>query len=85
MVYSDSIICHHWQDTSKDRTNYLPLLEEEIKDYPDDIRIQHLLGREYYANGQYKEAIETLTDMIKNCGQNHPNERYNAYEYIGKS
>lgn len=55
-----TIQVNHLADTTKSRSNYLPLLELSIKENPNDDRNTHYLGREYMFHGEYNKAIETL-------------------------
>lgn len=54
----------HHADTSKSRSNYLPLLELSVKENPTDDRNMHYLGREYMFHGEYEKAIETLKQHL---------------------
>lgn len=51
-------VVHH-QDGSKLR-DYLPLLELDARENPDDGRAWHYLGREYMYLGRWADAIEAL-------------------------
>lgn len=47
---------HHYPDTSKSRSQYLPLLELAVQERPDDDRNRFYLGRELMFNGRNEEA-----------------------------
>lgn len=51
-------VVHH-QDLGKKR-DYLPLLELDVKENPEDGRAWHYLGREYMYLGRWKESVEAL-------------------------
>ncbi len=51
---------HHWADDTKSRSNYLPLLEVNAKEYPHLPRAAHYLGREYVFNRQWADALREL-------------------------
>jgi len=53
----DKLEVHHYQDRSKDRKSYLPLLELAVKEHPDNDRNSHYLAREYLMFGKLEEAI----------------------------
>ena len=55
-------VVHH-QDTTKPR-NYLPLLELDAKENPEDARALHYLGREYMYLEQWHEAYHTLNKSL---------------------
>lgn len=54
-----SIFLHHWQDKTKSRSNYLPLLKLSCEENPNCSHVWSLLTREYLNLEQYNEAIET--------------------------
>jgi tetratricopeptide (TPR) repeat protein len=56
---SGPLIEHH-PDSSKSRSNYLPLLKIAVEEDPWDDRNAHYYGRELYYRRQYHEAIEEL-------------------------
>ena len=51
----------HKQDREKPR-NYLPLLELDAKENPEDGRAWHYLGREYMYLGRWKDAIKAFSN-----------------------
>lgn len=51
---------HHHPDSSKSRSQYLPLLELAVRERPDDDRNQFYLGREYMFNGRKQDAERHL-------------------------
>lgn len=63
-IICESIVSHHFQDNSKPR-NYQYLLDEAVKEYPDDQRMSHLRGRELFMFGRHEEAIEELKKHLK--------------------
>ncbi|MGE0609498.1 MAG: hypothetical protein AB7O62_20575 [Pirellulales bacterium] len=50
----------HFPDESKSRGGYLPLLERAANEAPDDPRVAHYLGREYWFHGRYSNSIREL-------------------------
>ena len=51
---------NHYPDTSKPRTQYLPLLELSAQENPNDDRTMFWLGREYMYYGMHEKCISTL-------------------------
>jgi Flp pilus assembly protein TadD len=51
-----SLQIHHHPDSSKSRSQYLPLLELAVRERPDDDRNRFYLGRELMFNGRNDEA-----------------------------
>jgi glycosyltransferase involved in cell wall biosynthesis len=51
---------YHHSDISKNRTQYLPLLEMCVKEEPNDSRCSFYYGRELYYYGMYDKASEEL-------------------------
>ena len=62
----EAIYLHHFMDTSKPRSSYLPLLKIAVKENPEECHVSSLLAREYYITGDYdssiKQYIATLED-----------------------
>lgn len=50
----------HHPDDGKSRGQYLPLLEQATKEWPDDPRCAHYLGREYFYHKRWDDAIQEL-------------------------
>lgn len=51
---------HHWPDSTKSRSSYLPLLKIAVDEDPDNHRMRHYYGRELMYRQHYSEAIEQL-------------------------
>lgn len=60
---SDVKIIHH-QDTKKDRSIYLALLEKSVEENSTDTRMLWYLGREYYYQQKYEKSIATFIDYF---------------------
>ena len=60
-----SIQVNHLADTTKSRSNYLPLLELAVKENPTNDRNLHYLGREYMFYKEYDKAIQTLKKHLE--------------------
>lgn len=58
-IICENIKSHHHPDSSKPRP-YQNLLDDAVKEYPDDQRMSHLRGRELFMYGRNEEAIEEL-------------------------
>lgn len=56
---------HHFPDKTKSRSQYLPMLQEAVTEYPNDSRMEYYLGREYYFNQQWDKALEHLSNAIE--------------------
>jgi tetratricopeptide (TPR) repeat protein len=54
--WAQGLEIHHHPDSSKSRSQYLPLLELAVKEDPRDDRNQFYLAREYFFNGRFPEA-----------------------------
>lgn len=55
-------VVHH-QDLGKPR-NYLPLLELDVKENPEDGRAWHYLGREYMYLGRWEDATNAFDEAM---------------------
>ena len=58
------LVVHHFPDYSKPRDQYLPLLELSAQENPDEPSISFWLGREYYYNQKYDQAIKELNRYL---------------------
>lgn len=73
---------NHYADNTKSRGQYLPLLELSVNEEPENDRNVHYLGREYYFNGQYEKAIETLKKHLNLKTATWKDERSSSMRYI---
>jgi glycosyltransferase involved in cell wall biosynthesis len=55
----------HYPDSTKSRSQYLPLLETAVAEDPTGDRNLFYLGREYYFNNRHKEAAQKFYEYIK--------------------
>ena len=55
----DGFEIHHYQDKTKSRSQYLPMLEMAVRENPD-ARNLYYLGREYYYHKKFTEAATHL-------------------------
>ena len=81
---TDNITVNHYPDTSKSRSNYLPLLELSVKEDPTDDRNMHYLGREYMYNGRWNEAIDTLIKHLSLEKATWKDERCASMRFISR-
>lgn len=73
---------HHYPDSTKSRSQYLPLLELAIKERPDDDRNRFYLGRELMFHGRFDEAKVHLEKHLE-LSKWAP-ERATCMRYLGK-
>lgn len=78
-----SLRVHHWPDTSKSRSDYLPLLELAFAEAPHDARRLHYLGREYWYAGRAERARAALLAHIKSENA-HYAERAESMRILAK-
>lgn len=76
---------HHYCDINKDRMFYLNLIEERLKESPDDFQTWFLLGNEQMVKGRIEDAAETYEKITKKFTKN-PNlwELSSVYYHLGK-
>lgn len=75
---------HHWPDISKERTQYLDLLQLGIKENPTYARHHRYLGKEQMAKNMTLEAIKSFEHFLE-LSQNHLySERYACIRLIGQ-
>lgn len=83
------IVLNHYQDTTKPRSSYLPLLELSVKEDPSNDRNVHYLGREYMYYKKWDKAIAMLHKHLALPKATWKDERcasmrYMAYSYYQK-
>ena len=84
-IIVEGIILNHYQDLTKKRNSYLPLLELSVKECPEDDRNMHYLGREYMYYGRWNEAIDTLIRHLNLEKSTWKDERAASMRFIARS
>lgn len=84
-IAAPDLILDHFPDTSKSRTDYLPLLKMAVAESPDDGRMVSLLGREYYVLGDYEAAIQALVRYLELPDTVRDEDRGQAMRWIANS
>ena len=82
---TDNIVLNHFPDSTKSRSNYLPLLELSVKEDPNNDRNMHYLGREYMYHQKYQEAIDTLIKHLSLKNATWKDERCASMRFIARS
>lgn len=80
----EGMVLHHYPDTTKPRSQYLPLLELSASENPEDDRTIFWLGREYMFHGMNNECISTLEAYLKLDSAMWDVERCAAMRFISK-
>lgn len=60
----DDIYLHHYQDNSKERSSYLPLLEIRRDENPHDLQTRAHLVHEYLYNSEFQKCIDEVDKTI---------------------
>ena len=81
---TEEIVVDHYPDSTKSRSNYLPLLELSVKENPDNDRNMHYLGREYMFHGKYNEAIDMLIKHLNLKSATWKDERSASMRFIAR-
>lgn len=81
---TEEIVVDHYPDSTKSRSNYLPLLELSVKENPDNDRNMHYLGREYMFHGKYNEAIDMLIKHLNLKNATWKDERCASMRFIAR-
>ena len=58
-------VIHHLPDNNKSRGQYLGMLEEGVKEYPDDARMWTYMTREYFFYAKWEDVIRSAEAKIK--------------------
>jgi tetratricopeptide (TPR) repeat protein len=85
MHFLHETLIEHYPDNTKPRSQYLPLLELAIRETPHDDRNAHYLGREYFYQTRYDDAIKELTRHLDLPSAQWKAERAASMRYIAKS
>lgn len=85
IITTDKITIGHYPDRSKDRSQYLTLLENAVKESPEDDRNMHYLGREYMYNFAWDKCIETLTRHLNLKSATWDEERGASMRFISRA
>ncbi|MDE7245229.1 MAG: glycosyl transferase family 2 [Oscillospiraceae bacterium] len=75
----------HHPDHTKSRGQYLPLLEQSVKEDPADDRNVHYLGREYLYKGRWDDCIRTLRQHLVMPTALWRDERAASMRFIAKA
>lgn len=81
----DNIVLNHYQDISKSRTSYLPLLKLALEENPNDTRNLYLLAREYLCYNKWQECIEISKKYLEISSNSYFAEKCAVMRYIGRS
>lgn len=65
----NTVTLNHYQDRTKNRSNYLPLLNLALDERPNDTRLLYLLARQHLTLKHYEECIKYGTKYME-VGQN---------------
>lgn len=84
-VTAAGVQLNHFPDSSKSRSQYLPLLELSVAEDPEDDRNMHYLGREYMYKGNWDQCICTLKRHLAMPAAVWEDERAASMRYIAKS
>lgn len=84
MVTND-IVVHHYPDSQKSRSSYLPLLELSVEEDPMDDRNMHYLGREYMFYQKWDDCISTLHRHLMLPTALWKDERCASMRFIARS
>jgi len=82
-IFIKDLVYNHFPDRTKDRSLNLPLLELAVKEYPNDSRNLHYLGREYMYDSQWNKCIETLLKYLEISQWNE--ERSASMRFIARA
>lgn len=63
-LFDKGVYLHHYPDTSKSRSSYLPLLELRAQEDPDDYYGKYYLAHEYHYRNMYEKSNAVLTEIL---------------------
>lgn len=77
-----SIQMHHFQDASKPRSSYFPMLEIAVQEDPQSARLAYYLAREYYYLKRYEEATQEFHRYLSFSDYYYPAEQSEALRFL---
>ncbi len=84
VYFETKIVMEHHPDSTKSRSQYLPLLELDAKENPHDDRSAFYLAREYYFQGRPAESIVEFKRYLALASSWWPPERATAMRFLAK-
>lgn len=84
-MITNDIVVHHYPDSQKSRSSYLPLLELSVEEDPMDDRNMHYLGREYMFYQKWDDCISTLHRHLMLPTALWKDERCASMRFIARS
>ena len=81
---AENLIVHHYPDSSKNRSQYLPLLALAVDEDPSNDRVRHYYGRELMYYGYFDEAIYQLKQHLSIPSSTWKEERSASMRYISE-
>ena len=85
VVTNPDIIIFHRPDNTKSRAFYLDMLEERVKEYPDDNRNTMFLARNYLNKKRYDDSLRISKLYLNNKNFNDKAERSKIMFFMAKS
>ncbi|MBE6719811.1 MAG: glycosyl transferase family 2 [Ruminococcaceae bacterium] len=82
---ANNIKLNHYPDSTKSRSQYLPLLELSVREDPDDDRNMHYLGREYMYRHRWEDCIATLKRHLALKSATWNDERAASMRFIARA
>lgn len=84
-VVAPEMVLHHYPDASKSRGSYLGLLEQAVREAPEDARMRYYLGREYLFHARWQDCAATLSAYLELPGAGWNEERCAAMRHIAEA
>ena len=84
-VFAEGVQVDHHADNTKQRSQYLPLLELAVREKPEDDRNVHYLGREYMFYRRWDDCINMLKKHLALPTATWVDERCASMRYIARA
>ena len=82
IIYEENIRLNHMPAAKESRNSYLQLLEQSVRESPEDDRNMHYLGREYLYHQRWDDCIKTLEHHLSMPTATWREERCASMRYI---
>ena len=83
--WAPGALLEHHPDPRKSRGQYLPLLEVAAAEAPEDDRLAHYLGREYFFYGRWADCVGELTRHLALPRAVWADERAASMDYLARA
>ncbi len=79
-----NVTLNHYQDRTKNRSSYLPLLELALEENPNDPRSLYLLARQYLCGKRWEDCLTLAKKYLEVNPNGYYAQRATVCRYVGR-